>query len=135
VLSVANLETHYDGGICHVAGRPDDGDIHLFLYHHGNRITGLVILETRGTVWLCRWREDGSRPDCEELLGHDPMWSVIFIWVHSRHRNQGVARLLLLEALKHLGTDLRTVGWYTPFSVSGGAFVKGLCPDEFYIAK
>lgn len=132
VASAANVE--YDCGIYHAAETPDERDAHLFLYHTRNRIIGVVILEKQKTVWRCRWRGD-NKPECEELLGHDPMWSVVFIWVHAKNRNHGGASHLLTEGLKYLGQSQQTVGWYTPFTDSGRAFAKSICPDEFYIAK
>jgi hypothetical protein len=132
--SLANLGTRYDGGIYQAAEKPDERDIHIFLYHARNRIVGLIILEKRSTVWRCRWGESDP-PACEELRGHEPMRSVVFIWVNTKHRKSGIARVLFLHAVKHLGLSREEVGWYTPFSDDGRAFAKSLYPDEFYVAK
>lgn len=131
---VANLETSYNGGIYHACEPRNDREKHLFLYHNRNRISGLAILEKRGTVWCCRWRESIGT-ECEILTDHDPMWSVVFVWVHGKYRKHGIARQLLAEGLKHMGLSLQDIGWYTPFTDSGTAFVKSMCLDKFYVAK
>jgi len=134
VASVANRETHYNGGIYHACEESDDRNIHLFLFHMRNRIIGLVIMEKRQTVWRCRWQDNAS-PVCEELGGHDPMWSVIFVWVHTKHRRGGIARTVFNEAVKYLNLSLRDIGWYSPFTNNGHFFVKSIYPKEFYVAK
>jgi GNAT superfamily N-acetyltransferase len=134
IASLANLETNYNGGIYHAAQQPDDSDIHLFLYHERSRALGLAILEKRSTVWRCRWRNSGP-PECEELKGHEPMWSVAFLWVHRNVRRTGVARRVLARAMHHLCVSCEHIGWYTPFTDDGRTFVKALCPIEFYVGK
>lgn len=134
VASLANLETHYDRGIYHAAETPDKGNIHLLLYHRGNRVVGLIVLERRPRIWRFRWRGE-DKPEWEELQGHEPMWSVVFVWVHKKIRRQGVARSLLTEAMRILRIGQQDVAWYTEFSDEGRAFVRSLYPDEFYVAK
>jgi GNAT superfamily N-acetyltransferase len=134
VVSVANLETHYNGGIYHAYEEPDDRNIHLFLFHMRNRIIGLLIIEKRQAVWRCRW-QDNTSPVCEELSGHDPMWSVVFVWVHAKHRKHGIAHTTFEEAIKYLGLTQQRVGWYAPLTDNGRSLVKSIYPKEFYVAK
>ncbi len=108
VASIANLETHYNGGIYNAHEEPDDRDIHLFLYYKRKRIIGLIVLEKRQTVWRCRWQDD-ALPVCEQLVEHDPMWSIIVIWVQIKHRRRGIGRTLFDEALKYLGLSHQDV--------------------------
>jgi hypothetical protein len=131
---VANLEAQYTGGIYSADGLPNDGDIHLFMYHARNRIVGLVILEKKRTVWQCRWRE-GAPIGAVEIAGHEPMWAVVFIWVHVKYRQQKIACKLFDEAVKSLGLGRKDVAWYTPFTPAGRAFVMSLYPVEFFVAK
>jgi len=131
---VANAEMHYDRGIYCATEPPDDRDIHLFLYYVRNRIVGLAIFERRRHVWLDTWSKV-AEPQPKKLDDCSGIWSVGFIWVHVKHRRRGIAWRLFEEGIAHLGVDRSSVGFYTPFSEDGKAFVRSLCPLEFLIAK
>ena len=133
VAQLANRETHYDFGLYHEDEPPDERQMHLFLYYRRSRIVGLAILENRVHVWRCTWDEYATGR-CRELdVG--PIWSLVFIWVLSRHRRGGVARKLFDEAIRFRKTAVENVGFYTEFTPHGEAFVRALHPRQFLIAK
>lgn len=134
VASLANLETRYTGGVYYAAEPANEENVQFLLYHVGTRVLGLIVLERKGEIWRCQW-QGGNEPLCEELHGHEPMWSIVFVWVHKKYRRQGVARRLFKEASQFLETGEQGMGWYTPFTKEGEAFVKNLNPVEFYVVK
>lgn len=134
VASVANVEMHCTAGIWHASEFPGERNTHLFLHHVGCRVAGFIMFEKRHRIWRCCWCNDGS-PECEELVGHEPMWSAVFVWVHKSYRRRGVAVRLFTEAVEFLNADRDSVGLYTPLTSDGEAFVRHLYPDVFYIAK
>jgi hypothetical protein len=133
---VANREMHYDGGIYHYYDPPDERAIQLYVYVADGRAKGLLLLERRTTVWRCTWPILGEvTPSCIEQPEISWMWSVGFIWVHSSLRHSGTGKRFFEQSLAHTGTSIEQVGWYTPLSQNGEAFVRRLCPSVFYVAK
>ena len=131
VARLANLETQYDCGMYDGVPQAGDRDLHLFLYHAGPRILGLIMVEMRNAVLCYRWRS-GMPPEGEELQRHRPMRTVVFAWIHKTVRGRGLGRLVLLEAVRYFGMDLQGIAWYPPFSPSGAMFVRRMCPHKFY---
>jgi len=131
---VANAEMHHTGGIYCAMEAPDERDIHLFLYYVRNRIVGLAIFERRRHVWLGTWSTE-AEPQPKKLDDSRGIWSLTILWVHMKHRRRGIARRLFEAGIKHLAVDRRSIGFYTPFSEDGEAFVRSLYPLEFLIAK
>lgn len=131
---VANRETHYDFGLYNENERPDERNLHLFLYCCGSRAVGLAILEKRTHVCHYTW-EEYDRKEQKTLEEKTPVWSLGFIWAHRKHRRAGIARRLFHEALRFLGIAQESVGVYTPFSTDGERFARSLFPQGFLIAK
>lgn len=134
VGTAANQEVGYDGGVYSEHERPDDREIHLFLYISGNRAVGLSILEKRSCICHYTW-EEYDRREQKELEEKKPIWSLGFAWVHKKHRRRGIAKILLLEAPRYLGVRIHDVGVYTPLSEDGEAFVRSIFREGFLIAK
>jgi hypothetical protein len=133
---VANREMGYDGGIYRSYDPPDERQIRIYLFIQSNRVIGLLLLERRTTVWLCRWGSDSeTSPACEERPDIPWMWSVGFMWAQADHRRSGLSNRLLQVGLGDLNLSTNTVGWYTPFSDAGEKFVQHQCPVSFYVAK
>lgn len=130
----ANREMRYDGGIYRYYDPPDDREVHLFLYVRASRAIGLLLFEKRTIVWRCTWQGDET-PTCVAEPERSPMWSMGFVWVHKQHRQLGIAYQLFHEAKCALHLDEDAVGWYTPFSKDGKAFVRRLYPIHFFVAK
>ena len=131
---VANQEMHYGGGVYSEYERPDDREIHPFLYISSNRAVGLSILEKRSGICHYTWEEYDGRVQ-KELEEKQPIWSLGFTWVHNNHRRRSIAKILLAEAAQYLGVRVNDVGVYTPFSGNGEAFVRSIFPEGFLIAK
>lgn len=110
-------------------------DVRVFLLHKDDRDVGLLLMEKLGGVWRAKWKDLDGGKQPTKLHNHPPIWSVCLVWVLKQHRRGCFAKTLLNKALNYLGCRLDQIGWYTPFTDSGEAFVRSCCPEEFYIAK
>lgn len=134
VAQLAHRDTSFDFAAYH-AGDSDDGrDPHVFLLEVNKRLVGVLVAERREYVQRFTWGEYGQ-PTGGPLPKVDPVWSICMVWIHRKHRRQGFATILVNEAFEFLGTDLTTIGWYTPFTESGRALAKRLYPASFLVAK
>ncbi len=134
VSTCANREMRYDGGIYRHNDPPDERQIRIFLYVRVSRAVGMLLVERRTTIWRCTW--NGSEtPDCIEQPEIASRWSIGFVWVHKQYRRAGFAEALFAEAKVSLGLDANDIGWSTPFSEDGKAFVRKLYPKHFLVAK
>jgi hypothetical protein len=131
---VANQETHYDFGLYDEDERPDGREIHLFLYRSGDRAVGLSILEKRSGICHYTW-EEYDRHVQKTLEKQEPIWSLGFTWVHKKHRCRGIAKIVLVEAVRYLGVRINYVGLYTPLSDDGEAFARSVFREGFLIAR
>ena len=134
VGSAANQEMHYDGGIYSRNERPDERNIHLFLYCSKKRAIGLAKLEKRSFIVKYTWEEYDKNIQ-KEMIESDSIWSLGFIWVHKKHRKNGIAKTILTEAISYLGVSISGIGLYTPLSEEGEHFAKSIFPVSFLIAK
>ena len=135
--AVAKIELrsfHVKGG-GRIADYPTKFDTHVFLLHYRDRIIGFVMLEKVYYVWKYDWKayEDGQQ--LPETASAETKRTVTFIWIHPKYRKNGLARNLLSVAAGVLKQDLQYIGFDTPFSPLGKAFVRNVCPDAFYIGK
>jgi hypothetical protein len=117
------------------AESPDERDLHLFLGFSQDRAISFAKIEKRSHVWCLTWEQFDSHAPVERLAGHAPIWSVGFLWVCRSRRHQGYARRFLLEATRFLGVNINEIGWHTPFTESGEALARRLCPTSLFGAK
>lgn len=134
VSRAANQEMQYDFGVYNENETPDDRDIHLFLYCSCDRAIGLSILERRTGVYYNTWEEFDNQVQ-KTLEEINPIWSLGFTWVHKKHRRRGIAKFLLLEAIRYLGIQINDIGIYTPFSVDGEALIRSMFREGFLVAE
>lgn len=131
---VAQRDIPFSGIAHHADEALDERDLHIFVGAEPNRFVAYLAFEKRKDIWHCTWPQwDAHQAD--EIAGHAPMWSVGAVWVCHRKRRQGWVRLLLASATNYLGVPPDQYGWFTPFSESGEAAARGLCPQGFFIAK
>jgi hypothetical protein len=122
-------------GIAHHANEPlDERNLLIFIGAESDRLVAYLAFEKRKHIWHCTWPQwDAHQAD--EITGRAPMWSVGAVWVCHKKRRQGWVRQLLGAATNHLGVPPDEHGWFTPFSESGEAAARALCPQGFFIAK
>jgi hypothetical protein len=97
-----------------------------------DRAQTYVCFERRFHIWQCTWSEYAS--GVAHRLDDRPMWSIGYAWVSTRNRRTGWLRDVLSAARDHLGFG-NDFGWYTPFTDTGEAAARALCPSGIFIAK
>ena len=124
--STPNYQTGYDGTVT-------DDDQRLYILGAGSRAIGLVLTALQDRFWNVRWNEHGyiARDGAAPILRRGPM--VARIWVAQSERRSGLGLRMTSLALQHLGVAAGTVGWEFPFTESGSAIVRRLCPDVFLV--
>ncbi|NGZ96947.1 MAG: hypothetical protein CV089_12640 [Nitrospira sp. WS110] len=138
VAQWARQDTDFDFAAYHARDSDDGRDAHVSLLHEADRIVGFLVMErrdfTRKLTWS-EWDDPTAKGPYSEMTRGAEMWSIGMIWVHVKHRRQGLATLLISQAMKSLGTEMEEVGWYTPFTESSQALARKLCPTDFFVAK
>lgn len=130
----ANQEMQYNFDLYNEDERPDNREIHLFVYRSRDRVVGLSILEKRTGICHYTW-EEVNRQVQKRLEEREAIWSLTFTWVHRRYRRRSIARIIFVEAARYLGVRIDDIGFYTPFSDDGKAFVRSIFREGFLIAK
>jgi hypothetical protein len=121
--------------IMHHADEPlDERQLLIFIGAESDRLVAYLAFEKREHIGHCTWPQWDAQ-QVEEIPGHAPMWSVGAVWVCHKKRRQGWVRQLLAAATKYVGVPPDEYGWYTPFSESGEAAARAICPQGFFIAK
>ena len=60
-------------------------------------------------------------------------WTVDIIWTHPGCQQRGLAKRLLKVASDRVEQRIESFGWRRPFTPSGEAFVRRLCPLGFWV--
>jgi hypothetical protein len=110
-------------------------EVRVFLLHKEDRVVGLLLMDKRDHVYKASWDELAGGKQAKEMQNHPPIWAVCLVWVLEQYRRHHFAKTMLNQAMIYLGCSLDDIGWYTPFTNLGKAFVRSCCPNEFYIAK
>jgi GNAT superfamily N-acetyltransferase len=131
---LANMELRYDGGVYDEYETPDSRDLHIFLYHRGERIVGFMIVERRTHIFRWNWSATTER-EPELVPGAAPTWTVGFLWVHRASRRTGVGRSLIRAAVERLGIKEKLFAWYPPFSSAGEAFARSIHSKVVLLGK
>lgn len=129
---IAARDVPFSGIAYHANEAPDDRNLHIFIGSDSDRLVAYLAFEQRAHVWRCTWQQWAAGA-CEKLIDHPPMWSVGAVWVCRDRRRQGWVRTILAVATKHVGVHPDQYGWHTPFSDSGEAMVRVLCPDGIFV--
>jgi hypothetical protein len=132
VASLARRDTSYDA---EALFSDIELETHVYLLHNHNRTIGLLTIDKRTHVWQTSWADIDAGVKPRELSEHPSMWSICFIWILQKCRRSKFGKAMIDQAISHLGKEIETIGWYTPFTDSGRSLVKHYCPDEFKIAK
>jgi GNAT superfamily N-acetyltransferase len=56
------------------------------------------------------------------------------VWVASKYRRKGLAKALVNGVLGHLRTTYADAAWEGPFTSSGHALIRSLCPETFMLS-
>ncbi len=122
------------GGLYHADESMEVRGTNILLHHVGHRAVGIMMLQPRTTVWRHVWRDDQGTEfqACPDIT---QMWSIIFVAVSMNRRRSGIGRELYQSALSLFALSPDQIGWCSPFTDAGIAFLRAVCPDHFYQAE
>lgn len=130
---VARRDTPFDISAYGPGEGPDQYNVHVFLLHCRNRIIGLAAfrlhLIRRQYTWIAYEQKED---DFDESTSR--VWTVDMIWVHKQHRGKGYAHRLLEQAMMFFDITSEMLGWSLPFTDTGKALAKSVCPERFIAA-
>lgn len=110
-----------------------DPDIRIFVARRAGRGIGLAVLRPRPRWGWWSWDDwdDERRPS----TGVAPLtsWTVEIIWTLVQAQQRGLAQRLLEQASRVVDQPITSFGWRRPFTPSGEAFVRRLCPEGFWV--
>ena len=124
--SMPAFKTGYDGTIT-------EDDQRLYVLTAGSRATGLVLTALQDRLWRVEWTEDGSLARASNAPLQMRAQVVARVWVATDVRGTGLGRKLLECALAHIGGSTTSIGWAFPFTESGAALVRAMCPTQLLI--
>lgn len=125
--SIPSFKTGYDGTVT-------EDDQRLYILTSGTRATGLVLTALQDRVWQVRWIEDGSLVRISNEPLQIRVHVVARVWVAADMRRRGLGRRLVDCALAHIGESPMNIGWVLPFTESGSALVKDMCPTQLHVS-
>ena len=132
-ISLIAAEASEYSDMAYIANTPqDEREIHLFIGMSEDRAQAYVCFEKRSRVWKCSWPE--YERGVAQQVENCTIWSIGYAWVSRNNRRMGWLRSILAAAQEHLGF-VNNFGWYIPFSCSGEAAARALCPLGIFIAK
>ncbi len=111
----------------------DAEDTRVFLAREGGQAVGLAVLRPRPRwAW---WSWDDWDEERRPATGVAPLtsWTVETIWTHGSCQSRGLAQRLLEVASRQVDQPITSFGWRRPFTPSGEAFVRRLCPEGFWV--
>ncbi len=118
----------------HPAYTADDAeDTRVFIVREGGNAVGLAVLRPRPRwAW---WSWDDWDEERRPATGVAPMtsWTVEIIWTHAAAQSRGLAHKLLEVVSQQVDQPITSFGWRRPFTPSGEAFVRRLCPEGFWV--
>lgn len=134
VAMLANREMRFDCAAYHARDSDGGRDPHVFLLDVDGRFVGFLVVERCEHVQRFTW-DQYDQPTGGVLPQGDPVWTICMVWVHRKHRRRGIGSTLVAKATEFLGVSATDIGWYTPFTESGRALARRMCPESFLIAK
>jgi GNAT superfamily N-acetyltransferase len=110
-----------------------DPSARAFVARERGQAVGLAVLRPR-TRWAW-WSWDDYDAERRPATGVAPMtsWTVDIIWTHPGCQQRGLAKRLLKIASERVEQRIESFGWRRPFTPSGEAFVRRLCPLGFWV--
>jgi GNAT superfamily N-acetyltransferase len=110
-----------------------DPETRIFVARRAGRAIGLAVLRPRPRWAWWSWDdwEDERRPATG--VAPLPSWTVETIWTLAQAQQRGLAQRLLEQASRVVDQPVTSFGWRRPFTPSGEAFVRRMCPEGFWV--
>ncbi|HXW96656.1 MAG TPA: hypothetical protein VEI47_03660 [Gemmatimonadales bacterium] len=111
----------------------DKEDTRVFIAREAGAAVGLAVLRPHPRWGWWSW--DDYDAERRPSTGVAPMtsWTVETIWTHGSCQSRGLARMLVQVASEQVEQPITSFGWRRPFTPSGEAFVRHLCPEGFWV--
>jgi hypothetical protein len=110
-----------------------DPNVHVFLARQGGRAVGLVVLRPRPRWGWWSWDDYDAERRPAHPVAPLTSWTVESVWALGRVQQQGIARRVLEVAASVVDRPIASFGWRRPFTPSGEAFVRRMCPEGFWV--
>jgi GNAT superfamily N-acetyltransferase len=108
-------------------------DTRVFIAREAGAAIGLAVLRSRPRwAW---WSWDDYDAERRPATAVAPMtsWTLETIWTHPSRHARGLARKLVEVASELVDQPVTSFGWRRPFTPSGEAFVRQMCPEGFWV--
>ena len=112
-----------------------DPEVRIFVAREGGQAIGLAVLRPRLRWGWWSWDDwdDERRPATP--VAPLPSWTVEIIWTHPGCQQRGLAMRVLEVASDAVQQPISSFGWRRPFTPSGEAFVRRMCPEGFWVPE
>ncbi len=111
----------------------DDPDVRIFIARLNGRAVALGVLRPRTRWGWWSWDDYDEERRPATPVAPLPSWTVEQIWTLPSAQQRGLAKRLLDIASEAVGQPIESFGWRRPFTPSGEAFVRRLCPEGFWV--
>lgn len=108
-------------------------DTRIFIARRGGVAVGLAVLRPRIRWGWWSWDDWDAERRPAHPVAPLPSWTVEIIWTLPAEQGRGCAQRLLAVAAEHVGQPISSFGWRRPFTPSGEAFVRRVCPEGFWV--
>lgn len=105
----------------------------IYIARESGAAVGLAVLKPRPRwAW---WSWDDYDDERRPATGVAAMtsWTVETVWTHPSCQSRGLARRLVQVASDEVDQPVTSFAWRRPFTPSGEAFVRQLCPEGFWV--
>jgi hypothetical protein len=110
-----------------------DPDVRIFLGRRLGRGVALAVLRPRPRWAWWSWDDYDAERRPSTAVAPLTTWAVDLIWTLPRAQQRGLAQRILEVASANVEQPIPSFGWRRPFTPSGEAFVRRLCPEGFWI--
>ena len=108
-------------------------DVRVLIARDEDRAVGLVVLRHRTRWGWWSWDDYDAEQRPSAPVAPLPSWTVEQIWTLPARQHQGLAQQLLRLAAERVHQPIGSFAWRRPFTPSGEAFVRRMCPEGFWI--
>lgn len=110
-----------------------DPEARVFLARQGERAVGLAVMRPRVRWGWWSWDDYDAERRPATPVAPLTSWTVELVWTLHTVQQQGLAKRLLDVVSQVVDCPTSSFGWRRPFTPSGEAFVRRLCPEGFWV--
>jgi hypothetical protein len=111
----------------------DEPETRIFIARRNGIAVGLAVLRPRARWAWWSWDDWDAERRPAHPVAPLPSWTVGIIWTLGNEQGRGLALRLLQVAAAYVDQPISSFAWRRPFTPSGEAFVRRLCPVGFWV--